>query len=160
MANINNDVWAEYLKNALKTYMNGNQISCILQKYETLASQSTSKKAFSALLEAFGNEYVEPAVSKIEKELERISHKTIDANPITRLRDTIRRLQTNTDKCGVELSGLDENTLAPHQKANLQQARKANVKMVIPEALKEKKTFTALGKFGSRISKLEIEVKF
>jgi hypothetical protein len=154
----NNDLWAEYLANAL-SYMNGGQISCILKKYETLASQTTSKKAFSALLESYGNEYIEPAVSKIELELERISHKTIDANPITRLRDTIRRLQTNTEKCGVELSGIDENTLAPWQKENIQQARQSRVKIVIPEALKEK-TFEALGKYGNRISKLELEVRF
>ena len=100
----NNDLWAEYLSNALKTYMNGNQISCILRKYEVLASQSTSKKAFSALLESYGNEYVEPAVKKIENELERANNNKIDTNPISRLRQTIRRFNSNVDKCGVELS--------------------------------------------------------
>jgi hypothetical protein len=162
MANINNDVWANYLAKALSSYMNGNQIRTILGYYEAMASQTTRKKAFQTCLESWGNQYAnDSAIDKIEKEIERINSEKIELDPVRRIRQTISRMNDNLQKCSVEINGIDDKTLAPHQKEQLQisrQARQTGVKIVVPEALKEK-TFQALGKYNHRIFKLELEVK-
>jgi hypothetical protein len=99
-----------------------------------------------------------PAKS-IQNGLERINSNTIDSNPVSRIRKTIQHFNANLAKCAVEVTGIDETKLAPHQIAQLTDSRKRSVQLAMPEVCKEK-TYTSFGTSQNKKAKLEVTVSF
>jgi hypothetical protein len=138
------DIWADSLRQSLaRSGMNGGQVSAILAQYTVLCSRTDKQTAFSQLLESYGSEDTQAAVTSIQSELERMNTKAIDTNPVSRLRRAIERLNSNLDKCGVTVDGRDID------------GKQSKVK--VPECLKPK-TYEALAHYGGRVAKLELVV--
>jgi hypothetical protein len=79
----------------------------------------------------------------IQQKLEQVNTRTIETNPLNRLRQTIERLNRNLDKCGVTVDGCDLDS--------------KRSKVMIPECLRPK-TYESLGHYGGRVGKLQLEV--
>ncbi len=110
-------------------------------KYSVLRAHTNEQTAFSQLLEAYGSEDTQAAVSCILSRLEEVNTKTIDANPITRIRSAIQTLNRNLGKMEVEVNGRTLDT--------------KHIRFNVPECAQEKQ-FTALGKYQGRTAKLEL----
>ena len=134
--------------------MNPAQTNIVLSKFDKLAAAGGAEMAFAVTLEAYGNENTEKACASvkeaIQQALERFNkeHMGVDRNPVTRLRELVKKFNQNLDKCSVEINGV------PMSKVEIDR-----IKAKLPGCLKEQSyTYTATGSLKGKSAKLILEV--
>jgi hypothetical protein len=150
------EIYANQLETRLaqNAGMNAGQVEACLSKFNKLANAGGPEIAFRVLLESYGNEDTEKACKTIkeaiQQALERINknHPGLDRNPLTRLRDLIRRHNSSINKCSALINGQDALT----------ESEVEAVKIRVPSFLRREQ-HEAFAKLKTRIKELDFELK-
>jgi hypothetical protein len=151
------EIYASQLETRLakNAGMNSGQINTLLGKFNKLSKAGGPEMAFRVLLESYGNEDTEKAFrtikEAIQQALEKFSedHAGVDKNPLSRLRELIKRHNAGIKKCSALING----------KESLTDAEVEAVKIRAPSFL-NREQLQAFASLKASIKELDVEVKF
>jgi hypothetical protein len=148
------EIYRSFLSRELsgKCQMNTGQIDAILGKFDKITGTGASgETAFTVVHEAYGATSTPKAIltikGLIEKELGDFNkvHRGIDTNPVSRLREYIKRHNALVDKASVSIDGKD---VTPEELAA--------GKIKIPSFAKDVRTYEATA--SSKVKGMTLEV--
>ena len=150
------EIYASQLETRLaqNAGMNRGQIDALLGNFNKLAKAGGPENAFRVLMESYGNEDTEKACRTVKEAIQNAlekfskSHSGIDKNPMSRLRELIKRHNASLKKCSALINGQDALT----------DVEVEAVKIRVPSFL-NRDQYQAFASLKAKIRQLEFEVK-
>jgi hypothetical protein len=145
-------IWRSKLQTALASEFNSGQVSAMMKDYDLLAGKMNPETAFSIAHASWSGGDTEKAVRTVKEYIAAqlgqfaASHRGIDKNPATRLKQVIKILNENIDKCSILING------QPLSASEIQK-----IKAVVPKCLSSPTVYEARANQGSKPA-LVIEV--
>ncbi len=110
-----------------KAKMNAVQIATILSRFDKAVSTVSPEVAFRQLHSDYSTGSTEEAVAgvaeEIHKALEAANQHKISTSPVVRIREYIDRYKKNVGKISIEVCGIEDEKLMPHQRAAVLESR-------------------------------------
>lgn len=165
MQSFKSKAFRDYLEKSLAVSMNTGQVSSVLSRFDAQIKDGRKvENAFEQFLGSYGSEDAEQATAGILEELEKLNNeKSIDVNPVTRLRKSIDTFNRNIGKLDIEVTDGKGQTIF-----KLDKAAKKKLKLEMPSWMPKEictyqtvggaKTFETVASVNRKSVKLEIEI--